>query len=686
MLLSDAKPKMVLGLVLSHIDGSYQNRFWRGFFDFCRQHKLGLIVYASRLWRGQAETVKEQEIVYKLADSRKIDALCIDTSAFRNLDDLNAFLANRPTLESIPIIFSSINPVGSISVAPDNYSGIAQVLDHFTEVHACKRFAWVCGPKDIEDAKERNEAVHLYLKEKKLELPKQWDVTADFDISSGKKATDQILNAGIGLPEVIIYANDLMAVGGLEAIQEKSLKVPEDIRIAGFDEDDLALLADPPLATVSQPIEEKARLAANILMDAINGLMPSQPPPLPVTFIPRPSCGCPYSLSPRARAAQQNQLADLSLSHNALVNIAQIIEYLGSVLTLEELVQKLSQLIPILHSGFLFIMLHDNENALELPTEYGIIICAIDGTGRIHIKPDRPTRIFSSLMLPTGLAGHLNQIDGYFVQALNKAGRHFGFVICEITDMHPAVVVSLRDHISEVLYNIIQVRELTEKIKTFELSLDTSIKNETEYRKLFALSPLIALKGSARGHILYANEQAHRLLALPQVENETEPINLFDLFKNLDDLYHRPSATKRDSKNYQLIEATTVCGRRVKLLAKIDIDLQEDTIIINAFDYQNIIKSLILPDETFIKKFDLTRREIEVVGFMLCGLLSKEIASELNVAVSTVKGHISSIFRKLDIGSREQLYTLFSKHLFNWHSPNSIIFTIIAELVKNSGG
>ena len=69
--------------------------------------------------------------------------------------------------------------------------------------------------------------------------------------------------------------------------------------------------------------------------------------------------------------------------------------------------------------------------------------------------------------------------------------------------------------------------------------------------------------------------------------------------------------------------------------------------------------------QTFLKEKELTRREIEIVYLMKNGLTNKEIAEDLFIAESTVKKHISHIFEKLQVGSREELkYKLQNRRSF----------------------
>lgn len=72
-------------------------------------------------------------------------------------------------------------------------------------------------------------------------------------------------------PTAVFSRNDFTAIGALRAAHELGLRVPDDIAIAGFDDIPLAAYISPPLTTVSQPIREQGELAAQMLIERIEG-------------------------------------------------------------------------------------------------------------------------------------------------------------------------------------------------------------------------------------------------------------------------------------------------------------------------------------------------------------------------------------------------------------------------------
>lgn len=72
-------------------------------------------------------------------------------------------------------------------------------------------------------------------------------------------------------PTALVAMSDVIAIGAIDAARRKGIKVPEDLSVVGFDDISLSKLITPPLTTVSQPIQQKGKLAADLLVNCIEG-------------------------------------------------------------------------------------------------------------------------------------------------------------------------------------------------------------------------------------------------------------------------------------------------------------------------------------------------------------------------------------------------------------------------------
>lgn len=82
-------------------------------------------------------------------------------------------------------------------------------------------------------------------------------------------ATKELLESGGANPSAIVYFDDNAALRGYSAIRETGLKIPDDISVIGFDDSELAVVADVPLTSMTNPRYQIGKWAAEMLFDVI---------------------------------------------------------------------------------------------------------------------------------------------------------------------------------------------------------------------------------------------------------------------------------------------------------------------------------------------------------------------------------------------------------------------------------
>jgi DNA-binding LacI/PurR family transcriptional regulator len=101
-----------------------------------------------------------------------------------------------------------------------------------------------------------------------IELTDADVITGPATVDGGRQAVLEAWAAG-RRPTGILAMSDAAAIGAIQALRELGLDVPADVSVVGFDDIDLAAHVDPPLTSVHQPIREKGRTAARLLMRVI---------------------------------------------------------------------------------------------------------------------------------------------------------------------------------------------------------------------------------------------------------------------------------------------------------------------------------------------------------------------------------------------------------------------------------
>lgn len=163
-------------------------------------------------------------------------------------------------------------PVDNVRV--DSRPGVAAAIGHLVEAGR-RRIGLVGGPVDtvpggVRYAGYRDGLVAAGL----AEDPELVEFT-DFTVEGGAQAAATLLSRGEP-PDAVFAANDLMALGVLQAARAAGLEVPRDLAVVGMDDTELASTAWPPLTSVSLGATERGRLAAELLLERLAS--PQRPP------------------------------------------------------------------------------------------------------------------------------------------------------------------------------------------------------------------------------------------------------------------------------------------------------------------------------------------------------------------------------------------------------------------------
>ncbi|HKW59470.1 MAG TPA: LacI family DNA-binding transcriptional regulator [Candidatus Dormibacteraeota bacterium] len=124
--------------------------------------------------------------------------------------------------------------------------------------------------------------------------PAPLTVTAGISVAAGMRAFE-LLPSGRQKPTGLLAMSDMAAIGVMNAAQARGVGVPIDLSVVGFDDLPVSAWTNPPLTTVRQPIVEKGRLAARMLIERMNGKGVESPSPLKTNLVVRNSTSEPGS-------------------------------------------------------------------------------------------------------------------------------------------------------------------------------------------------------------------------------------------------------------------------------------------------------------------------------------------------------------------------------------------------------
>lgn len=246
-----------IALILSDLSGPFYSDLIQGVQDVCTANGYDLIACSS-IGGNQSTAVK-------FLKEKRVDGAII---LAHNITDETTTEAAR---EGFPLVVLDRKLASDFiyHVEVDNVHGGYIATEHLIQ-NGHKHIAYVSGPHNSYDNARRFQGYLDALKDNGIAQHSKWHITSNFTREGGYRATKMLI-AQRDLPEAIFYANDEMAVGGLQAFRENNIDVPNDLSVIGFDDIQLAEYVFPPLTTIKQPKYEAGALSVHLIFQLIAG-------------------------------------------------------------------------------------------------------------------------------------------------------------------------------------------------------------------------------------------------------------------------------------------------------------------------------------------------------------------------------------------------------------------------------
>jgi LacI family transcriptional regulator len=130
----------------------------------------------------------------------------------------------------------------------DNENGAVKAIDYLVSLNH-QRIGIINGDIKRHAGSARLEGYLKAMKHHCLPVRKEWILQSDFSSANGYNTMKSFLKTNVELPTAFFAGNDSIAFGAIRALNEKQIKVPDDISIIGIDDHVLSSLFHPPLTT-----------------------------------------------------------------------------------------------------------------------------------------------------------------------------------------------------------------------------------------------------------------------------------------------------------------------------------------------------------------------------------------------------------------------------------------------------
>jgi DNA-binding LacI/PurR family transcriptional regulator len=196
--------------------------------------------------------------------------------------------------DGFPIVIQGSRPDLDVpSVDVDNRVGARGAVEHLIALGHTLIGCITNAPLAYTAAAERLDGYREALADARIPFDERLVIEGGFDAASGYRAMAELLRRTA--VTAVFVASDVVAFGGLRAIREADLRVPEDLSVVGFDDIPLAEHFDPPLTTVRLPAHDLGYAAGQALLDRVAGRPVAHRTLLPTELIIRDSTAPPGS-------------------------------------------------------------------------------------------------------------------------------------------------------------------------------------------------------------------------------------------------------------------------------------------------------------------------------------------------------------------------------------------------------
>lgn len=223
--------------------------------------------YTAFICSTHDDATLEEKHIKSLLD-RQVDGIIIISSTTRQLSAIyNELVKEVPVV----IINGDCHDYDCNFISSDQIQGMFDVIDYLVD-QGHREIAFLRGHDtysyDIKEEVYRKAHKKYGLK---LEDSKIIRISKGNSLETAMESKDIMIKVLKQKITAVIACNDLMALGTLNAAKELNIKVPEDLRIIGFDNTLICYFSNPALSSVDQKMDELGKLAARKLLGLLNG-------------------------------------------------------------------------------------------------------------------------------------------------------------------------------------------------------------------------------------------------------------------------------------------------------------------------------------------------------------------------------------------------------------------------------
>jgi LacI family transcriptional regulator len=255
------KRTRTLGVVIPRIDSHFMSSVISGMEKIANNSGYQLLISQSE----ESATLEEANI-QALFNSR-VDGMLVSLSFETKNSDAFKNIFRR----DIPLVFFDrvFECNNCVNVVIDNFRAGYDVTKHLID-QGCRKIVHVGGSLNRNVYNDRYRGYRQALADNSIPFDDRMLILTDLGDSSGVAIINQLLGDG-SMPDGIFTANDNTAVSIICELKKKGYRVPDDVAVAGFNDDPVSRIVEPNLTTIHYPGRAMGEVAASTIIRILEG-------------------------------------------------------------------------------------------------------------------------------------------------------------------------------------------------------------------------------------------------------------------------------------------------------------------------------------------------------------------------------------------------------------------------------
>ncbi len=285
--------KKKIGVFMGVITSNFSSRVSRAISERAKENGYEVYYFTTFNSYGDNYLYGEGESqIFTLPDYDSFDGIIIAPDTLMLADNAESPV-DRLRKVSCPVVSLRAKTEGVYNVLVDESNSMERMIRHFLDTHQFRDVCYMTGRMEMEDAVQRFECYKRVMADYGIPVTDKMVFYGDYWKNKGKEAVDHFLEArGGNYPEAIVCANDYMAIAVCMELENRGIRVPEDICVSGYDDLEEAQRWSPSMTSISVPFEDMARRAVDLIEEIRSGEQPELTQYVPIVDRYRGSCGC----------------------------------------------------------------------------------------------------------------------------------------------------------------------------------------------------------------------------------------------------------------------------------------------------------------------------------------------------------------------------------------------------------